>query len=403
MKLKKLAAVILAAVMVLAIAITASAEEKTLKVGVACNATGWFADYDANNWEEIVIYADMINEAGGIQVGEDTYKVELIQADGQSDFASMPVACMDLIDKEVDVVIETNDFWMVDGNQMLKDAGILTLSGYPDFATGFWTDADGNVNDCLLSCANGAANDMNALLEQCKEIYPDAHTLMFVCNSDGTEEIKYAYLKEIAEAQGYELLDQYEIYDSSAPDMTAVAQKVAEADPDAYIGQGVISCIAQLHAALQDYDPECICLASCGQSIDVFATLVGDETKCNKVISTGIGFDEEKNTELMNTIVNKLLEKFDAQTAYSFAGNFVNCLYEYKCIVEEIGTIDKDAIIEYWKNAETLKTLYTDAANLGGTESFGLDFDRMVVNPTPISTLDNGVGTFLGWYQYDVK
>ena len=401
--MKKFLAILLASVMVFAISITAFAEEKTLKVGVACNATGWFADYDANNWEELVIYAEMINEEGGIQVGEDNYMVELVQADGQSDFASMPVACMDLIDKEVDLVIETNDFWMVDGNQMLKEAGILTLSGYPDFATGFWTDADGNVNDCMVSCANGAANDMNALLAQCKEKYPDVHTLMFVCNSDGTEELKYAYLKGLVEDYGFELLEQYEIYDSSAPDMTAVAQKVAEADPDAYIGQGVISCIAQLHAALQDYDPECLCLASCGQSIDVFAMLIGDETKCNNVLSTGIGFDEEKNTELMNTIVNKLLEKFGPETAYSFAGNFVNCLYEYKCIVEEIGTIDKEAFLEYWENAETIKTLYSDEAHLGGQESFGLDFNRMVVNPTPISSLNDGVGTFEGWFQYDVK
>ena len=401
--MKRIFAVLLAAVMVFAIAVSASAEEKTLKVGVACNATGWFSDYDANNWEELNIYADMINEEGGIQVGEDTYKIELVQADGQSDFAGMPSACMDLVDKEVDFVIETNDFWMVDGNQILKEAGILTLSGYPDFATGFWTDANGEVNDCLLSCANGAANDVVALLTKLGEIYPEAHTIMYVCNADGTEDVKYGYVKSVCESLGYELMDQYEVYDSSAPDMTAIAQKVAAAAPDAYIGQGVISCIGQLIAALQDIDPECICLASCGQSIDVLANIIGDSTKGNKIISTGIGFDKEKNSELMNTIYDKLLDKFGIDTANSYAGNFVNCLRVYKGIVEKIGTIDKDAIIDYWRNAETLETVYSDEAHLGGMESFNLDFNRMIVNPTPISTLDGGVGEFLGWFQFDVK
>ena len=403
MKVRKIIAVLLAAVMVFAIAITASAEEKTLKVGVACNATGWFADYDANCWEELVIYADMLNEEGGIKVGDDNYKVELVLADGQSDFAGMPTACMDLIDKGVDLVIETNDFWMVDGNQLLKDAGILTLSDYPDFATGFWTDANGNVNDCLVSCANGAANDIVALLTTLGEVYPDAHTIMYVCNADGTEAVKYQYVKSVCDAMGYELLEQYEVYDSSAPDMTAIAQKVAAADPDAYIGQGVISCIGQLIAALQDYDPDCICLASCGQNIEVLANIIGDSTKCNKIISTGIGFDKEKNPELMNVIYDKLVEKFDEATANSWAGNMVNCLKVYKDIVEKIGTIDKDAILDYWKNAETLSTVYSDEAHLGGKESFGLDFNRMIVNPTPISTLDNGVATYLGWFQFDVK
>ena len=403
MKVKKIIAVLLAAVMVFAVAITASAEEKTLKVGVACNATGWFADFDANNWEELVIYADMLNEEGGIKIGEDNYKIELVQADGQSDFAGMPTACMMLVDEGVDFVIETNDFWMVDGNQILKDAGILTLSGYPDFATGFWTDADGNVNDCLVSCANGAANDVVALLTELGEIYPEAHTIMYVCNADGTEGVKYDYVKSVCEAMGYDLLEQYEVYDSSAPDMTAIAQKIAAADPDAYIGQGVISCIGQLVAALQDYDQETICLASCGQSIDVLASIIGDQSKCNKIISVGIGFDKEKNTELMNTIYDKLIDKFDEATAHSFTGNFVNCLKVYKEIVEKTGTTDKDAFLEYWANAETLPTLYSDNAHLGGKESFGLDFNRMVVNLTPISTLDGGVGTFLGWYQFDVK
>ncbi|MCF0229164.1 MAG: ABC transporter substrate-binding protein [Parasporobacterium sp.] len=401
--MKKFLAVLLAGILVLGIAMTASAEEKTLKIGVACNATGWFSSFDANNWEELVIYVDMLNEAGGLQIGEDTYKIELVLGDGQSDFAGMPTACMDLVDKGVDVVFETNDFWMVDGNQILKDAGILTLSGYPDFAPGFWTDADGNVNDCMVSCANGAANDVVALFSQCKELYPDVKTVMFVANDDGAQAVRYEYIKKVGEELGFEVLEQYEAYDSSSPDMTAIAQKVAAAAPDAYIGQGVILNICNLHSALADIAPEIVCLASCGKSADTVAAIIGDESKCNNIITVGPGFDKEKNTELMNTIFDALMEKFGAETAYNFSGNFVNCMVTYKYIVEQTGTTDKEAFLEFWKNAETLPSLYSDAAHLGGQESFNLDFNRMIVAPTPISVLQDGVGTFLGWYQYDVK
>jgi len=379
-------------------------ENETLKVGVLCCATGWFSAYDANNWAEIQIAADQINNEGGIQIGDKAYNVELILADGQSDNDGFVTAAYDLVDNQVDYVIETNDFWCVGANEILKDAGIVTLSGYPDFAPGFWTDASGNVNEYLVSCCNGAANDVIALLDQCKQNYPDVKTVMFVPNDDGTQAVRYEYVKGVAEEMGFTVLDDYVAYDSANPDMTAISQKVIAADPDAIIGQGVISTICMLHSAIMDVDPDMVTLASAGVSGDVCKAIIGDESKCNNFMSTGPSpMDPSVNTERMNAIVAAVQEQYDAETAASFAGNFVNALYEMKYVLEQTGTTDKQAFLDYWTTAETIPTLYTDAAVLGGKETFNLDANRMVCNPTPITILKDGNVEFLGWFQYSIK
>ena len=384
-------------------ATTAMADDaNTLKVGVLCCATGWFSSFDANNWAEVQIMVEKINNEGGIQVGDEVYNVELILADGQSDADGFATAAMDLIDKDVDYVIETNDFWCVGANELLADAGIVTLSGYPDFAPGFWTDANGNVNEYLVSCCNGAANDVIALFAQCKENYPDVQTVMFVPNDDGTQAERYEYVKSVGESMGFTVLDDYVAYDSSNPDMTAISQKVIAADPDAIIGQGVISTICMLHSAIQDVDPDMVTLASCGISGDICKSIIGDESKCNNFMSTGPNpLDPSSNTDLMNELVAALQEQYDDETAANWAGNFANALYELKYVLEQTGTIDGAAFLEYWLNAETIPTIYTDAAQLGGMETFGLDANRMICNPTPITILKDGESQFLGWFQYD--
>jgi branched-chain amino acid transport system substrate-binding protein len=378
--------------------------ENTLRIGVLCCATGWFSQFDANNWAEVQILADMINEEGGIQIGDESYQVELVLADGQSDNDGFGTAAMDLVDEGVDYVIETNDFWCVGANEILKGAEIVTLSGYPDFAPGFWTDADGNVNEYLVSCNNGAANDVIALLDQCKQNFPEVQTIMFVPNDDGTQAVRYEYVKEVAEGMGFTVLDDYVAYDSANPDMTAISQKVIAAGPDAIIGQGVISTICMLHSAIMDVNPDIVTLASCGISGEICKAIIGDESKCKNFMSTGPSpLDASVNTDIMNAIVAGVMEQYDAETAANFTGNFADALYEMKAVFEAIGTTDKAAFLEYWTTAEGIPSIYNDIAPLGGKETFNLDANRMVCNKTPITILKDGDWEFLGWFQYEVK
>ena len=126
--MKKLLAVLLACVLVVSMAVGVSAGEdggeKTLKVGVALNETGWFSSFDLNGLYEIQTYVEILNERGGVEIGGEMYKIELYDADGQSDPAAFDGALMSLVDNGVDIVLTTNDFWVSNSVDILEMAGI---------------------------------------------------------------------------------------------------------------------------------------------------------------------------------------------------------------------------------------------------------------------------------------
>ena len=91
----KLLASVVPAIVLLAISACATpvaqapAEQKTLKVGCIMPFTGPAALWGQNIRPGMEIYADLINQDGGLKVGNDRYKVEMIFKDG---FAPGPAA-----------------------------------------------------------------------------------------------------------------------------------------------------------------------------------------------------------------------------------------------------------------------------------------------------------------------
>src|SRR5690606_22912503 len=62
----------------------AYAAEKVLKVGAALPLTGPLSPEGTRRQSRLQLWADTVNNSGGMKVGEDTYKVEIIYADYQS-------------------------------------------------------------------------------------------------------------------------------------------------------------------------------------------------------------------------------------------------------------------------------------------------------------------------------
>ena len=73
---------------------------------------------------------ELLNEAGGITIGDDTYMLDVVVADGQSDTEGMRSAAMLLVEENVDFVIETNDFLIVSAQDIFEKAELLHISSY---------------------------------------------------------------------------------------------------------------------------------------------------------------------------------------------------------------------------------------------------------------------------------
>ena len=71
----------------------------TLKIGLLVHTTGWFAAVDTPNYNEFTALVDYINnDLGGWTVGDTTYTIEPVYADGQSDYPALRTAAMSLVD-----------------------------------------------------------------------------------------------------------------------------------------------------------------------------------------------------------------------------------------------------------------------------------------------------------------
>ncbi|NTV89919.1 MAG: amino acid ABC transporter substrate-binding protein, partial [Clostridiales bacterium] len=175
-----------------------AAPNETLKLGVLAMETGWFSIMDLNNIYEAKAYAAIINEGGGIQIGDKKYNIELDVADGKSDNEGIRAGAIKLSDDGVKFVMETNDFWVVGCQDIFEQSGIMHINSYcvgdPDFM--------GTANPHGFTSANGTLGDYISGFETLKKYYPEVKTLV-LCNDDnGSGDAMQALLERLAPNYG---------------------------------------------------------------------------------------------------------------------------------------------------------------------------------------------------------
>jgi ABC-type branched-subunit amino acid transport system substrate-binding protein len=74
-------------------------DQKTLKIGCIMPFTGPWGVYGHAVEPGVQIYADLLNEDGGVQIGKEKYKIEMIFVDDEANPAKGPIAAQELIRK----------------------------------------------------------------------------------------------------------------------------------------------------------------------------------------------------------------------------------------------------------------------------------------------------------------
>jgi len=93
-------AVLLSAVFVIGIHTSADAADKRLKVGMLMPLSGPISIVGVGLTRAVELYFDKVNEAGGLQLGGDTYILELIAEDSKIDPTVAAVATKKLVYKD---------------------------------------------------------------------------------------------------------------------------------------------------------------------------------------------------------------------------------------------------------------------------------------------------------------
>lgn len=367
-----------------------------LTIGIVAHESGWFADYDLNNIYETQALAAIINEEGGITIGDTTYTIELEIEDGQTDYDAVRSACIALADNEdIDYVIETNDFWVTTGEDVFEEAGIMHISCYTTGDTTYMSEEMVNA----FAGTNGAYGDFLIAFEILTKLYTDVETVVYVNDDNGVTDEMLAMITSYGEQYGITVLQDNITYEGAATDMTATALQVIESGADAFIGNGTLTNMGAILKEVRAQGSDMVCAAVSGQNASNLLEICGEDAAYN-AFTLGGSFEEEDNTEIRWKVYSYILEEYGEDVAMAFDGHMASTLWTLLDIMQECGSIEVEDVEAAWESGTTFDTLNGEGI-VGGSESYGVD-NHAIATPTPYTYLEDGEVIFGGWITVEI-
>ncbi|KAA9007868.1 amino acid ABC transporter substrate-binding protein [Histidinibacterium aquaticum] len=322
--------------------------QETLTIGAVGPKTGPLAGGAAvTYWPNVQLWANDVNEAGGLQVGDTSYMVEIVEYDDQTNPAQTIAAVQRLATQdEADFILPPYSTGL-----NLAAAPIYDRYGYPQVTS---TANTGNVEDLsaqfpnlyiTLGAASGMVGGLIDVMTELREAGEIGNTVAMVNVADafGIELAEEA--RPLFEEAGFEI-----VYDSSYPlgtqDLSPVMQGAADANPDSFVAFS--------------YPPDTFALTEQAiiENLDVgvFYTAVATAfpsyqerfgESANGVM--GIGGVNADDPEFQDYAARH--EEVTGQAPDSWASAMVYSTFQiYQQAIEGAGTIDREAVAEYIAN-----------------------------------------------------
>ncbi|WP_281438216.1 ABC transporter substrate-binding protein [Rhizobium sp. BG4] len=108
-----------------------AAAEDTIKIGVVAAESGAFVSAGHTLPAGVGLAVKEINDAGGVKVGDKTYKVEMVKRDDRTDISTAIAATQELVrDEKVSAIFgsETHDFTLA-MTKITQPAKVIQFAG----------------------------------------------------------------------------------------------------------------------------------------------------------------------------------------------------------------------------------------------------------------------------------
>lgn len=366
--------------------------EKVLRIGGLVNQTGWFAVYDYNNILEMKTLANMYNAKGGIEIGGEKYMIEIVEADGQSDFEGVRAAAQILVDEGVDYVIETNDFWVEGAIDLFENAGVMNIMTMNNMS--FTT-----INKDLkysFSFNNGSAALYAAAIAVLVKDYPEVKSLVYCQSDDGLIDVNSALIASLCEEYGLEYIDKPVVYDAEATDFSAIALQVISSGADAFFGSGDVSNVGAIMKEIRNNGSDMTIAGVLGTNASMLRDAAGADVSDNAFTLGSDLSNPANNTEIFNEIFNAFKAEYGEETASTWSGYAVNCMYMLLQLLQSAGTTDVEEVIAHFNTIDQLESLY-GPGKISGTGTYGVN--HIISHPNPSTKLVNGEVVYGGMYE----
>lgn len=361
---------------------------ETLKVGMIMPLSGPISIVGVGLTRAVELYFDKINEEGGLKLGGKTYQLKLIAEDDKTDPTVAAAAAKKLVYKDGCKFV----FGAITPPcaaaiyQVCAKAKALHLITWID-APGLPGDVSNKKPYAVRLCISSDAGwEMD--YDYLRATWPEAKRLFIVVPNVG---MPIDRAKKLAQERGLEVVG-VETWDIGTADFLPFYTKALAAKPDVIQAMCSAQSGYQLRAARQlGYKGAFISDAPTAPAL--ILSLVGPDG-ADKVISNGmdLGRPTPSMQECMDRWKKKYKEPFfsDSIITWAEAEVFIQALKKANSIIPEKVVAAFDAMTA----PGSFQTAF-GPGNMGGKNRLGVN--RVVVRPMPISRLDKGEISFVGF------
>ena len=364
------------------------AGEKTLKVGIIMPLSGPISFVGVGLMRAVELYFDRVNEEGGLQLGGDTYMIDLIAEDSKTDPTVASTATKKLVYKD-----EAN---FVFGAitppvaaaiyQVCERAKALHIITYIDAPA---TPGDVSAQKHYAIRLNPTSDtnwEMN--YDFIRENYPQAKRLFIVAPDVGLPIETKA--KKLAEERGFTFVG-HNIWPIGIEDFTPYYTKALATNPDIIQGANSAQAGFQLRTARQ-LGFKGIFISDSPLAPAIILSIVGKEGSFD-VLTNGMDFSHPTPgiKESMDLWAKAYKEPYfeDTPVTYAQAEAFVQAL-------KKANSVKVEKVIAAFESMTAPGSFQTcwGPAHMSGKKTFGAN--RILQRPVPQTRLMNGKIEFVG-------
>ena len=240
----------------LALATAAHAEE-TVKIGVVAAESGAFVSAGHTLPAGVELAVREINDAGGVKVGDETYKIELLKRDDRTDIATAVAATQELVrDEGVKAIFgsESHDFTLAMA-KITQPAKVLHFAGNSTLATVLNPDTvkPGGANHYLFQSEpqefERSGSTARGVLTLLQPYFKESiKTSVIIAGNDATGQFLSSYYINALKAEGQDVPDII-FYPPDTTDFSPFLTRAKSLDPDVihfwYNGDSTLTALPQ--------------------------------------------------------------------------------------------------------------------------------------------------------------
>lgn len=241
-----------------------------IKVGHVAPLTGGIAHLGKDNEQGARLAVDEINAAGGLKLGDQTYKLELVPEDDKADPKEGTIAAQKLVDAGVVAVVgHLNSGTSIPASKIYSDASVTQIS--PSATNPKYTEQ--GFKTTFRVVAND--NQQGAVLANYAKDALKAKTVAIIDDRTAYGQGLADVFEKVAKEGGVKVVTR-EFTNDKATDFNAILTKVKAGKPDVIMYGGMDATAGPMAKQMKQLGIKSVLLAGDGVCSPEFIKLAGD-------------------------------------------------------------------------------------------------------------------------------